>query len=189
MCAGRLAWIGRSARPSPLVGSPSPTAPHDRSWSVRKDDSTVPDSSVDAARLGPRTEAHLAPVGSISEYRADRGGGAPHKSLYLLGRRPKTKTLVTGLKAVRASDMPSKPVWGESSQAGSIPSASAKRKPHAPGPLARSRLTLPGPRPELLPSSGGSSCCNRCGAPRIHRAEGDDRDGNLGAGREQGPPR
>ncbi len=165
----------------------------------------MPDSSVDAARLGPRTEAHLAPVGSISEYRADRGGGAPdkssqaagqvfepdrpHKSLYLLGRRPKTKTLVTGLKAVRASDMPSKPVWGESSQAGSIPSASAKRKPHAPGPLARSRLTLPGPRPELLPSSGGSSCCNRCGAPRIHRAEADDRDENFGAGREQGPPR
>jgi hypothetical protein len=36
----------------------------------------------------------------------------PHKSLHLLGRRPKTKTLVTGLKAVRTSDMPSKPVWG-----------------------------------------------------------------------------
>jgi hypothetical protein len=36
----------------------------------------------------------------------------PHKSLYGLGRRPKTRALVTGLKAVRASDMPSKPVWG-----------------------------------------------------------------------------
>jgi hypothetical protein len=41
----------------------------------------------------------------------------PHKSLHVLGRRPKTKALVTGLKAARASDMPSKPVWGESSQA------------------------------------------------------------------------
>jgi hypothetical protein len=36
----------------------------------------------------------------------------PHKSLYVLGRRLKTKTLVTGLKAVRASDMPSKSVGG-----------------------------------------------------------------------------
>jgi hypothetical protein len=46
----------------------------------------------------------------------------PHKSLHVLARRPKTETLVTGLKAVRASDMPSKPVCaGESSQAGSIP--------------------------------------------------------------------
>src|SRR5215211_2598232 len=36
----------------------------------------------------------------------------PHKSLHVLGRRPKTKTLVTGLKAARASDMPSKSVCG-----------------------------------------------------------------------------
>jgi len=36
----------------------------------------------------------------------------PHKSLHVLGRRLETKTLVTGLKAARASDMPSKPVWG-----------------------------------------------------------------------------
>ena len=36
----------------------------------------------------------------------------PHKSLHVLGRRPKTKTLVTGLKAARASDMPSKSVGG-----------------------------------------------------------------------------
>jgi hypothetical protein len=36
----------------------------------------------------------------------------PHKSLHVLGRRPKTKALVTGLKALRASDMPSKSVGG-----------------------------------------------------------------------------
>ena len=36
----------------------------------------------------------------------------PHKSLHVLGRRPKTKTLVTGLKATRASDTPSKSVGG-----------------------------------------------------------------------------
>jgi len=36
----------------------------------------------------------------------------PYKSLHVLGRRPKTKTLVTGLGAAGASDMPSKPVWG-----------------------------------------------------------------------------
>ena len=34
----------------------------------------------------------------------------PHKSLHVLGRRPKTKTLVTGLEAARGSDMPSKHV-------------------------------------------------------------------------------
>jgi hypothetical protein len=34
----------------------------------------------------------------------------PHKSLHVLGRRLKTKTLVTGLETARASDMPSKPV-------------------------------------------------------------------------------
>jgi hypothetical protein len=33
----------------------------------------------------------------------------PHKSLHVLGRRPKTKTLVTGPKAARASDMPQNP--------------------------------------------------------------------------------
>jgi hypothetical protein len=37
----------------------------------------------------------------------------PHKFLHVLGRRPKTKALVTGLKAARASDMPSKPVCGQ----------------------------------------------------------------------------
>ena len=36
----------------------------------------------------------------------------PHKSLHVLGRRPKTKTLVMGLKAARGSDMPSKSVGG-----------------------------------------------------------------------------
>ena len=36
----------------------------------------------------------------------------PHKSLHVLGRRLKAKALVTGLKTARASDMPSKPVWG-----------------------------------------------------------------------------
>jgi hypothetical protein len=36
----------------------------------------------------------------------------PHKSLQVRGQRPKTKTLVTGLTVARASDMPSKPVWG-----------------------------------------------------------------------------
>jgi hypothetical protein len=36
----------------------------------------------------------------------------PHKSLHVVGRRPKTKTLVTGPRAVRASDMPSKSVGG-----------------------------------------------------------------------------
>jgi len=36
----------------------------------------------------------------------------PHKSLHVRGRRPKTKTLVTGLEAARASDMPSKSVGG-----------------------------------------------------------------------------
>jgi hypothetical protein len=36
----------------------------------------------------------------------------PHKSLHVLGRRPKTKTLVTGLEAARGSDMPSKSVGG-----------------------------------------------------------------------------
>jgi hypothetical protein len=40
------------------------------------------------------------------------GSNRPHKSLHVLGRRPKTKKLVTALKAARASDMPSKPVWG-----------------------------------------------------------------------------
>jgi hypothetical protein len=45
----------------------------------------------------------------------------PHKSLHVLGRRLKTKVLVTGLEVTRRPDMPSKPVWGESSQAGSIP--------------------------------------------------------------------
>ena len=46
------------------------------------------------------------PAGQVFE--PDR----PHESLHVLGRRPKTKTLVTVLKAVRASDMPSKPVCG-----------------------------------------------------------------------------
>ncbi len=36
----------------------------------------------------------------------------PHKSLHVLGRRLKTKALVTGLKAATEPDMPSKPVWG-----------------------------------------------------------------------------
>jgi hypothetical protein len=36
----------------------------------------------------------------------------PHKSLHVLGRRLKTKTLVTGLETARASDMPSKSVGG-----------------------------------------------------------------------------
>jgi hypothetical protein len=36
----------------------------------------------------------------------------PHKSLQVRGRRPKTKTLVTGRKVARASDMPSKSVGG-----------------------------------------------------------------------------
>ena len=35
-----------------------------------------------------------------------------HKSLHVLGRRPQTKTLVTGLKAAQVSDMPSKSVGG-----------------------------------------------------------------------------
>jgi hypothetical protein len=63
-----------------------------------------------------------------SEYRGDRGGGAPdkssqaagqvfeperpHKSFHDLGRRPETKTLVKGLEAPRTSDMPSKSVGG-----------------------------------------------------------------------------
>jgi hypothetical protein len=36
----------------------------------------------------------------------------PHKSLQARGRRPKIKTLVTGPRAARASDMPSKSVCG-----------------------------------------------------------------------------
>jgi hypothetical protein len=36
----------------------------------------------------------------------------PHKSSHVLGRRLKTKALVTGLKAATEPDMPSKPVWG-----------------------------------------------------------------------------
>src|SRR6266540_1909586 len=36
----------------------------------------------------------------------------PHKSLHVLGRRLKTKVLVTGLEVTRRPDMPSKPVWG-----------------------------------------------------------------------------
>jgi hypothetical protein len=36
----------------------------------------------------------------------------PHKSLHVLGRRQKTKVLVTGLEVTRRPDMPSKPVWG-----------------------------------------------------------------------------
>src|SRR5918996_4092779 len=34
----------------------------------------------------------------------------PHKSLYVLGRHLKTKSLVTGLRAVSTPDLPSKPV-------------------------------------------------------------------------------
>ena len=34
----------------------------------------------------------------------------PHKSLHVLGWCPETKTLITGLKAARTSDMPSKPI-------------------------------------------------------------------------------
>ena len=50
----------------------------------------------------------------------------PHKSLHVLGRRPKTNTLVTALRVARASDMPSKPVWGRELPGGfDSPSASA----------------------------------------------------------------
>ena len=38
--------------------------------------------------------------------------GSASQALHVLGRRPRTKTLVTGLKAVRASHMPSKPRCG-----------------------------------------------------------------------------
>jgi len=40
------------------------------------------------------------------------GPDRPHKSLHVLGRRKRTKTLVIGLEAARRSDMPSKPVCG-----------------------------------------------------------------------------
>ena len=36
----------------------------------------------------------------------------PHKSLHVLGRRPKTKALVTGLQVSARPDMPSRPVCG-----------------------------------------------------------------------------
>ena len=36
----------------------------------------------------------------------------PHKSLHVLGRRLKTKVLVTGLEVTRRPDMPSKSVGG-----------------------------------------------------------------------------
>ena len=72
----------------------------------------------------------------------------PHKSLHVLGRRLKTKTLVTALKAVRASDTPSKPVWG--------------REP--PGGFD-SRPPPRGENGEWLWSRGGSTA-----SPRFHLA-------------------
>ena len=42
----------------------------------------------------------------------------PHKSLHVLGRRLKTKVLVTGLEVTRRPDMPSKSVGGRKSPGG-----------------------------------------------------------------------
>jgi hypothetical protein len=38
--------------------------------------------------------------------------GSASQVLHVLGRRLETKTLVRGLNAARAPDLPSKPVWG-----------------------------------------------------------------------------
>jgi hypothetical protein len=57
----------------------------------------------------------------IEEVMPDKSSGAagqvfepsrPHKSLHVLGRRLKTKVLVTGLEVTRRPDMSSKPVCG-----------------------------------------------------------------------------
>ncbi len=70
----------------------------------------------------------------------------PHKSLHVLGRCPKTKTLVTGLKAARVSDMPSKPVCGRELAGGfdSRPPPLAKQRSNRAQPVvgrdARARL-------------------------------------------------
>jgi len=121
--ASVVAWMSRL---DGLVCEPIPFAVHILpllypSWFPRKDGATVPDSSVDCARLGaPDRRASRtrwtasAGIVLIEEvvpgqvFEPDR----PHKSLHVLGRRLKTKALVTGLKAARRPDMPSKPVWG-----------------------------------------------------------------------------
>jgi hypothetical protein len=69
----------------------------------------------------------------------------PLKSLHVRGRRSKTKTLVSGPTVERASDVPSNPCGGESSQAGSIPVR--LREGTLEEPRARSRRAGCGPGP------------------------------------------
>jgi len=93
-------------------------------------------SNVLTEEVVPRTSLQEA-TGQVFE--PDR----PHKSLHVLGRRLKTKALVTGLKAATEPDMPSKPACGRE-LAGGFDSR--------PPPLMRCALTS-----SSAPGSAGGS--------------------------------
>jgi hypothetical protein len=64
----------------------------------------------------------------------------PHKSLHTLGRRLKTKVLVTALEVTRRPDMPSKPVWGRELPGGfdsRPPPLPARLQPNTGSPAGR----------------------------------------------------
>src|SRR5215203_1734636 len=80
----------------------------------------------------------------------------PHKSLHVLGRRLKTRVMVTGLEVTRRPDMPSKPVWGRKLPGGfdsrppprlngALPAALHRAGRQAAAGRARSRPDRPHP--------------------------------------------
>jgi hypothetical protein len=86
-----------------------------------------------------RSEPHLRVTCLIEEVMPDKSSQAagqvfetdrPHKSLHVLGRRLETKTMVTGLKAAQASDVPFK-IGGQAKARRRVrfPSASATEMP------------------------------------------------------------
>ena len=79
----------------------------------------------------------------------------PYKPLHVLGRRLKTKALVTGLKGSdRAGHASKSRCGGESSQAGSIP---VRLRVERSGSLVGTRVPPPFP---CEPSTGPSNCPN-----------------------------
>jgi hypothetical protein len=121
----RLSRMDRPARRSLFAGSLPPIAlsPFGFGSKGRRDGVGLIDRHAHLALGRPPPARGAASAGNvlIEEVMPDKSSRAagqvfkpdrPHKSLRILGRRPNTKPLVTGLKAAQASDMPSKSVGG-----------------------------------------------------------------------------
>jgi len=76
----------------------------------------------------------------------------PHKSLHVLGRRLKTKVLVTGLEVTRRPDMPSKSVGGRKPAGGfdsrppPLPKSASQQRRSGAGREAAAGKARPGPQ-------------------------------------------